>query len=29
MLADIIVVVGAVGIAGFLDWFSFGSRAAT
>ena len=29
MVVDVLVVIGAVGIAGFLAWFFFGSRAAT
>ncbi len=28
MLADVLVVVGAVGLVGFLGWFFFGKRAA-
>ncbi len=29
MLADVLVVAGAIGLAGFLGWFFFGKRAAT
>ncbi len=28
MLADVLVVVGAIGLAGFLTWFFFGKRTA-